>query len=319
MKKNPILYLLALSLFSINSTASFNVVFGELNIDQNHYKKLENYYGQEIKAIVSEGLATRQNSTLDMGQVTDKNLKQKLNTILNSVHSISNDDEEEDKISPLSSKDSCDNCYEHTILGYRRAREILFGEINKLIVKNDSEVFDYYCSENLSRESEDSYIIPNSSLINTEHLWPKSNFGIDQDEDERLYNMMVSDLHHILPTDPIVNRDRYNYPFGEVIKNVKEFSCLGPKLGKIEDKNDDSMYFEPPSDIKGDIARSLFYFATKYNRHIEANEEAFLRKWHTEDPVSAFEIEKNNIIHHFQGVRNPFVDYPSSVDLISDF
>ena len=34
--------------------------------------------------------------------------------------------------------------------------------------------------------------------------------------------------------------------------------------------------------------------------------------WNIEDPVSAFEISRNDLIYHnIQGNRNPFVDYPN--------
>ena len=41
-----------------------------------------------------------------------------------------------------------------------------------------------------------------------------------------------------------------------------------------------------------------------------------LLKWHREDPVSAWEIQRNNLVEDKQGNRNPFIDHPSYVDLI---
>jgi endonuclease I len=42
--------------------------------------------------------------------------------------------------------------------------------------------------------------------------------------------------------------------------------------------------------------------------------EMFL-SWNIEDPVSAFEINRNNVIENAQGNRNPFIDNPYLVTL----
>jgi len=39
-------------------------------------------------------------------------------------------------------------------------------------------------------------------------------------------------------------------------------------------------------------------------------------KWNIEDPVSLFEIQRNEIIAEVQGNRNPFIDNPYIATLI---
>jgi endonuclease I len=41
-----------------------------------------------------------------------------------------------------------------------------------------------------------------------------------------------------------------------------------------------------------------------------------LKIWHTQDPVSQKEIDRNEVVYSHQGNRNPFVDYPSFVNKI---
>ena len=41
-----------------------------------------------------------------------------------------------------------------------------------------------------------------------------------------------------------------------------------------------------------------------------------LLKWNEEDPVDAFETQRNNRIYEYQGNRNPFIDYPQLADHI---
>jgi endonuclease I len=41
-----------------------------------------------------------------------------------------------------------------------------------------------------------------------------------------------------------------------------------------------------------------------------------LKRWHSEDPVSQKEIDRNQAVHDFQGNRNPFIDHPEFVSQI---
>ena len=52
---------------------------------------------------------------------------------------------------------------------------------------------------------------------------------------------------------------------------------------------------------------------------IDPDQESVLRQWHHDHPVDADEFQRNDVIYHTQGSRNPFVDYPNLVDQISDY
>ncbi|MEF1164530.1 endonuclease, partial [Vibrio parahaemolyticus] len=41
-----------------------------------------------------------------------------------------------------------------------------------------------------------------------------------------------------------------------------------------------------------------------------------LKRWHKNDPVSAKEIRRNDLVFEFQGNRNPFIDHPEFVEQI---
>ena len=52
---------------------------------------------------------------------------------------------------------------------------------------------------------------------------------------------------------------------------------------------------------------------------IKVFDQAFfnmLYQWHTQDPVSQREIDRNNAIYDYQSNRNPFIDNPEYVDEI---
>jgi hypothetical protein len=73
---------------------------------------------------------------------------------------------------------------------------------------------------------------------------------------------------------------------------------------------------------KGDVARSLFYMAVRYNAlslvngnppdttMFQIGDLASLLSWNFTDPADDFEMNRNNIVYTWQMNRNPFIDYP---------
>ncbi|CAK2620346.1 Endonuclease I [Vibrio crassostreae] len=166
---------------------------------------------------------------------------------------------------------------------------------------------------------------------NREHSFPKSWFGGKVEP-------MNSDGHHLFATDGYVNSKRSNWPFGEV-SSATYTSSNGSKLGSAANSlGYVGTVFEPIDEFKGDFARAYFYMATRYENEIanwEGNSTssdavldgtnttvfepwllAMLKRWHSEDPVSQKEIDRNKAVHDFQANRNPFIDHPEFVSQI---
>lgn len=157
---------------------------------------------------------------------------------------------------------------------------------------------------------------------NKEHSFPKSWFGGE------VYPM-YSDLFQIYPTDGWVNNKRGNFPYGEV-NNASWTSMNGSKLGACSYSGYNGTVFEPIDGYKGDLARTYFYMATRYfgedgswpgsdmTNGAQPLEWALnlLYDWHTQDPVSQKEINRNNAIYQIQDNRNPFIDHPEYVGVI---
>ena len=79
--------------------------------------------------------------------------------------------------------------------------------------------------------------------------------------------------------------------------------------------NDNSWY--PGDEWKGDVARAVLYLNIRYGEdYKEVGTLDLFLKWNREDPVSAFEKNRNNVIENAQGNRNPFIDNPYLVTLI---
>ena len=170
---------------------------------------------------------------------------------------------------------------------------------------------------------------------NREHSVPQSWFGASASNASA---GPESDFHHIFPTDRIVNAERGNYIYGEVA-NATYTSQNGSKKGSsaMAGFTDGTIVFEPLNEYKGDVARAFLYFVTRYEENMTGwpggteGGQAFdpttypsvdvpylklMLKWHTQDPVSQKEIDRNNAAYAYQSNRNPFVDHPEYVDRI---
>ncbi len=155
---------------------------------------------------------------------------------------------------------------------------------------------------------------------NREHIVPQSVFDSA--------SPMVSDAHFVVPTDGYVNGRRSNYPFGEV-SDPTWTSTNGSKVGPNSTSGYVDTVFEPIDEFKGDIARMLFYFATRYEDQVASwshpmfngtSDQVFsdwfldiLLDWNQQDPVSQREIDRNNAVYEYQNNRNPFIDHPEWV------
>ena len=198
--------------------------------------------------------------------------------------------------------------------------------------ENDGSVLDMY-SENPT--GTDPYVYQHGvkkcgsystegDCYNREHLVPQSFFGSA--------SPMVSDIHHIPPTDGKVNGMRSNNPFG-VVTSPTFTSQNGSKLGKNTTAGYSGVVFEPIDAFKGDIARMVFYFVTRYESKLSSFstgnmlggsaypglqnwELQVLLAWNAADPVSQREIDRNNAAYTYQGNRNPYIDNPSFVNLV---
>ncbi|GAB0157533.1 hypothetical protein CHRYSEOSP005_28110 [Chryseobacterium sp. Alg-005] len=171
---------------------------------------------------------------------------------------------------------------------------------------------------------------------NREHMMPQSTFYSNYP--------MYSDLFFIIPTDAYINQRRSNYPYGISNSTIHYTFTNTSKIGNsaIPGYAYTGRVYEPINEFKGDVARSLLYFAVRYEgklgsfnfnnnanpasdtNPLDGTEErsfdpayiAMLLQWHIQDPVSQREIDRNNAVYAIQKNRNPFVDNPAWVNAI---
>ncbi|RIW38485.1 ribonuclease [Bacillus salacetis] len=153
---------------------------------------------------------------------------------------------------------------------------------------------------------------------NREHVWAKSHGGFGTSKGAG------TDLHHLRPTDTTVNSSRSNLDFDNGGSPHKEAK------GNFYDNDS----WEPRDEVKGDVARMLFYMAVRYEGDsgeldLELNDRvengsnplhgksSVLIDWHLKDPVDENERRRNEIIFEkYQGNRNPFIDHPEWAQMI---
>lgn len=196
--------------------------------------------------------------------------------------------------------------------------------INPDGTKKNGSIYLTYSGEDITIATMNS----NHDTYNREHTWPKS-YGFPNDN-----NNMYSDLHHLRPCYGPINSNRGNKFFADSTTS----NTYNPD-GVLIDTNS--------TGFKGDVARMMFYMATRYEnsgsdidlelRNVSGSisssyydfssgasatmgdfESMF--RWNAAglDPVSDFEMNRNNVSHMLQGNRNPFIDHPEFAIMIYD-
>ena len=154
-------------------------------------------------------------------------------------------------------------------------------------------------------------------IWNKEHIWARIN-GVSANKSGTAY----ADLHHLRASDEKLNNTRSNHPF------ANGGSYTENHYGTKSECKFSGSTFEPADEYKGDVARALFYMATRYyngdgsdaNLTLTTGTDSTggkwgyldtLLSWHELDPVDNFEIHRNQLIYEdFQHNRNPYIDHP---------
>lgn len=145
-----------------------------------------------------------------------------------------------------------------------------------------------------------------------EHVFPRSlgtpNLG---------FEFVGADAHHLRSIDSQRNNSRSNRIFEE---------GSGIDMSYITTAGN----WYPGNQWKGDIARMIMYMYVRYTTQclptnvgvgstsyspLADMPNVFL-DWNQQDPVSQYEINRNNILNTLQGNRNPFIDNPYLATII---
>lgn len=124
-----------------------------------------------------------------------------------------------------------------------------------------------------------------------------------------------SDAHHLRAIDSQMNNSRSNRRFADGSGNAAVLS---------------NGYFYPGDEWRGDVARMMMYMYVRYQDQclpvvvgtgntdysfFGDMPDIFL-EWNAEDPVNAYEMNRNTVLQNMQGNRNPFIDNPYLATII---
>ena len=159
---------------------------------------------------------------------------------------------------------------------------------------------------------------------NKEHCWPESR-GLGSTGPDQV------DVHNLFAEDKGVNALRGNLYYDE--SDPADLGYRFPATNAAPETSMDSNSFEPPDASKGNVARGVFYMATRYDGGEDDTSALWfsddpshtncmgklttLLLWHAMDPPDALESNKNELIYaNYQYNRNPFIDHPEWVEQI---
>ncbi|MBA4316883.1 MAG: hypothetical protein C0412_00635 [Flavobacterium sp.] len=184
---------------------------------------------------------------------------------------------------------------------------------------NSNEVWLMYVEKPRSKlEFQDTGI--NTGKWNREHIYPQSRGGYTDGTESIADGINIwlptnaddifaghADAHHLRAEDGAENSLRSNNDYG-----LTGYNGPSATMGSW----------------KGDVARSVFYMAVRYNALSVVNGDiadttvgqlgdlASLLTWNTLDPSDDFEMNRNNYVYTWQVNRNPFIDYPDLANYI---
>lgn len=179
----------------------------------------------------------------------------------------------------------------------------------KIDQQNTSSIVGKWNREHIFCQSRGGFEVANGDVADGINIWNLTSATSVVDG--------VSDAHHIRVESGQENSSRNNKNYGTV--------------------NSSTIYAGPTGtqgSWRGDVARSLFYMAVRFNGLNVVNGDpseylpsttiasgnigdlATLLTWNQTDPSDDFEMNRNNYVYTWQMNRNPFIDYPDLADYI---
>lgn len=160
---------------------------------------------------------------------------------------------------------------------------------------------------------------------NREHVWPKDGGKAFPEK-----TGPGKDAHHLRPTDNTLNSSRGSKQMKELTPGASGVSIAkqgsSTTYGRFSGPEwvcyMQGDWFYPAKGWRGQTARILMYVELKWGHTWNLNlvlgggdsktigDFETLMRWHLEEPVSEYEMARNNYVNTIQNNRNPFIDHP---------
>lgn len=209
------------------------------------------------------------------------------------------------------------------VLGYGSGAGKTWSGFAKTDVDKNGNYVDMYSSNKVPVNGTSA-----GSGMNIEHSFAKSWWGGQKVQ-------AYCDIQQLRPSNSGANSSKGSWPMA-VVDGKKTYDNGVIKVGKSSSRpGGEISAWEPSDEYKGDFARIYMYMVTCYEDYASrwmgnsANQldnntypvfepwtVELLLKWCRQDPVSEWEIQRNDKVYDIQGNRNPFVDYPELAEYV---
>ncbi len=198
----------------------------------------------------------------------------------------------------------------HKVRSYSEFRDTILPDLDE-DPSNSENIILFYKNTSIPKSNFASN--NQADFWNREHTWPSSH-GFSDNTDTA-----YTDVHNLRPSDATVNSSKSNKDFNDIDNSSENAQ------GEAPDTYTNSDFWEPRDEIKGDVARILFYMTTRYESSSldlelvdrisfsgdpELGVLFTLLQWHQADPVTDEERARHDGAYGYQENRNPFVDHP---------
>lgn len=202
---------------------------------------------------------------------------------------------------------------------------------------NSDNIIGFYTGLSIPKDCQDTTYPPDFCAMeaygetktvewNREHIWSKSRGDFSDPSDLGPH----TDTHHLVAAERVMNSIKNNR-FFEDCHDGDDTNLVDRGYGNY---TCNTWEFEPRDEVKGDVARMIFYMAVRYEDAAldlevvnDPEEDGDLKypvygdiddllRWNIEDPVSERELLRNQTIYSYQNNRNPFIDKPELIALI---
>ncbi|WP_417513499.1 endonuclease [Marinobacter sp.] len=125
-----------------------------------------------------------------------------------------------------------------------------------------------------------------------------------QCEKDNRYRQIASDLHNMIPVRSRTELRRRNARYEDLGETVKQDDC---------GIRESSHFFEPPTRVKGDVARSMSYMVNTYSLPWLGSAQVF-QNWNRADPPDDRELSRHKKVAEIQGNDNPYITDPTRIE-----
>ncbi len=143
------------------------------------------------------------------------------------------------------------------------------------------------------------HVMPAYWFANQLQCW--QNGGHKACKKVKAFKKMEGDMHNLVPAIGELNGDRSNYRFAMLEGESRKYGQCDFEV------NFKAKKVEPMPSVRGDIARTHFYMAERYNLKLSKQQNKLFLAWDKTDPVSDWERTRNKEIINIQGFGNPWI------------